>query len=52
MFYRNGRVKRPIDGGGSFRRSVCIDYMYCNADDAIKPVKQTKEGIAAPPARQ
>jgi beta-xylosidase len=27
MFYHNGAVKKPVDGGGSFRRSVCIDYM-------------------------
>jgi arabinoxylan arabinofuranohydrolase len=51
MFYHNGAVKRPVDGGGSFRRSVCIDYMYFNPDGTIKPVVQTKEGVAVPPVK-
>jgi arabinoxylan arabinofuranohydrolase len=50
MFYHNGAVKKPIDGGGSFRRSVCVDYMYYNPDGTIKPVVQTKEGVTVPPA--
>ena len=51
MFYHNGAVKKPVDGGGSFRRSVCIDYMYYNADGTIKPVVQTKEGVTVPPKK-
>ena len=51
MFYHNGAVKRPVDGGGSFRRSVCIDYMYFNPDGTIKPVTQTAEGVSVPPRK-
>ncbi len=51
MFYHNGAVKKPVDGGGSFRRSVCVDYMYYNDDGTIKPVVQTKEGVTVPPAK-
>jgi arabinoxylan arabinofuranohydrolase len=51
MFYHNGAIKRPVDGGGSFRRSVCIDYLYYNPDGTIKPVVQTTQGITVPPVR-
>jgi beta-xylosidase len=51
MFYHNGAVKKPVDGGGSFRRSVCIDYMYYNPDGTIKPVQQTREGVTIPPTK-
>jgi len=49
MFYHNGAIKKQVDGGGTYRRSVCIDYMYYNADGTIVPVKQTKEGVTVPP---
>ncbi len=51
MFYHNGAIKRPVDGGGSFRRSVCIDYLDYNEDGTIKPVVQTRQGITVPPLR-
>jgi beta-xylosidase len=51
MFYHNGAVKKPVDGGGSFRRSVCMDYMYFNDDGTIKPVVQTVEGVTVPPKK-
>ena len=31
--------------GGSFRRSVCIDYLYYNADGTLKRVQMTTEGV-------
>lgn len=41
LFYHNGALK----GGGSHRRSVCIDYLYYNDDGTIKPVKMTTKGV-------
>ncbi len=32
-------------GGGEFRRSVCVDYLYYNADGTIQKVIQTKNGV-------
>ena len=31
--------------GGSFRRSVCIDYLYYNPDGTIKRIVMTTEGV-------
>lgn len=31
--------------GGNFRRSVCIDYLYYNADGTIKKIVQTTTGV-------
>ena len=31
--------------GGSYRRSICIDYMYYNEDGTIQKIIQTKEGV-------
>jgi beta-xylosidase len=42
FFYHNGNLPT----GGSYRRSVCIDYMYYNSDGSIQKVVQTKEGVA------
>ncbi|MEZ2339266.1 glycoside hydrolase family 43 protein [Mucilaginibacter sp. RCC_168] len=42
FFYHNG----ALPGGGSHRRSVCIDYLYYNADDTIKRIIMTSEGVA------
>lgn len=33
--------------GGSYRRSICIDYMYYNEDGTIQKIIQTKEGVKA-----
>ena len=46
FIYHNGSL--PTDGG-SFRRSVCIDYLYYNKDATIKRVVMTTEGVK--PAR-
>lgn len=42
FFYHNGN----LNGGGSHRRSVCIDRLYYNADGTIKPVIMTGEGVS------
>lgn len=46
FIYHNGGVQPD---GGSFRRSVCIDDLYYNADGTIKRIVMTSEG--ASPAR-
>ncbi|MFZ5941768.1 MAG: glycoside hydrolase family 43 protein [Bacteroidota bacterium] len=33
--------------GGSYRRAVCVDYMYYNPDGTIRYIEQTPEGIKA-----
>ena len=33
------------NGGGSFRRSLCVDYLYYNDDCSMKRVIQTSEGV-------
>lgn len=43
FFYHNG----GLPGGGSFRRSVCVDYLYYNADGTLKRVIMTSEGVQA-----
>ncbi|TYZ06514.1 family 43 glycosylhydrolase [Hymenobacter lutimineralis] len=44
--YHNG-ANGPA--GGSFRRSVCVDYLYYNADGTIQKVIMTKAGVAPAP---
>ncbi|HEX8339369.1 MAG TPA: glycoside hydrolase family 43 protein [Tepidisphaeraceae bacterium] len=44
FIYHNGGRQRP-DIGGSFRRSVCVDELFYNADGTMKPVIQTSEGV-------
>ncbi|RSK34580.1 glycoside hydrolase family 43 protein [Hymenobacter metallilatus] len=46
FIYHNGSI--PTDGG-SFRRSVCVDYLYYNKDGTIRRVQMTTEGVQ--PAR-
>jgi len=42
FIYHNG----GMDGnGGSFRRSVCIDYLYYNPDGSIKRIVMTTKGV-------
>ncbi|RZK53836.1 MAG: glycoside hydrolase [Pedobacter sp.] len=40
--YHNGAINND---GGSYRRSVCIDYLYYNKDGTMKRVVMTTEGI-------
>lgn len=42
FIYHNGSI--PTDGG-SFRRSVCIDYLYYNKNGSMKRVVMTSEGV-------
>ncbi|MCX2478622.1 glycoside hydrolase family 43 protein [Pedobacter sp. MC2016-15] len=44
FIYHNGSI--PNDGG-SFRRSVCIDRLYYNADGTMKRIIMTTEGLKA-----
>ena len=43
--YHNG----ALSGGGSFDRSVCLEYLYYNPDGTIQPVFQTTAGVSVPP---
>ncbi|WP_200974507.1 glycoside hydrolase family 43 protein [Echinicola sp. 20G] len=42
FIYHNGSI--PTDGG-SFRRSVCVDYLYYNPDGTMKRIIMTSEGV-------
>ncbi len=42
FIYHNGSIQ---PNGGSFRRSVCIDYLFYNPDGTIKRINMTSEGI-------
>jgi beta-xylosidase len=42
FIYHNGGAP----GGGSYRRSVCIDHLYYNPDGTIRRVKMTSEGVS------
>ncbi|QKG56489.1 family 43 glycosylhydrolase [Hymenobacter sp. BRD128] len=42
FIYHNGGMDTH---GGSFRRSVCIDYLYYNPDGTLKRVQMTTEGV-------
>lgn len=42
FIYHNGGI--PTEGG-SYRRSVCIDYLYYNPDGTIKRIIMTSEGV-------
>jgi beta-xylosidase len=42
FIYHNGGIQPD---GGSFRRSVCIDYLAYNPDGTLKRVVMTSEGI-------
>ncbi len=43
FIYHNGAAP----GGGSWRRSVCVDLLEYNEDGTIKPVVQTSAGVSA-----
>lgn len=42
FIYHNGSI---VPHGASFRRSVCIDYLYYNPDGTMKRVQMTTEGV-------
>ncbi len=41
FFYHNGMLPT----GGSFRRSICVDYLYYNPDGTIQKIVQTVKGV-------
>jgi len=41
FFYHNG----SLPTGGSYRRSICVDYMHYNKDGTIQKIIQTAEGV-------
>ncbi|MBC2607336.1 glycoside hydrolase family 43 protein [Pelagicoccus albus] len=43
FIYHNGGLL----SGGSFRRSVCIDYLYYNEDGTLQKVLPTLEGVSS-----
>ena len=43
FIYHNGAL---TPNGGSFHRSVCIDYLYYNKDNTMKRVVMTSEGVS------
>lgn len=44
FIYHNGSIPTH---GGSFRRSVCIDYLYYNKEGTMKRVIMTSEGVSS-----
>lgn len=50
FFYHTGASQRPMIGG-SYRRAVCIDYLYYEPDGSMRRVVQTTEGLDLLPAR-
>lgn len=42
FFYHNG----VLPTGGSYRRSICVDYMHYNADGTIQKIVETTTGVA------
>jgi len=48
FLYHNGSIQHP-NTGDSYRRSVCIEYLYHNPDGTIRRIAQTTEGVSLPP---
>jgi hypothetical protein len=46
LFYHNSTLSLEGYGPATGRRSICVDEMFYNADGSIRPVIQTKAGIA------
>lgn len=52
FFYHSGMIQfdqgagQGKNGGGSFLRSACVDYLYYNPDGTMKIVIQTTQGVA------
>lgn len=42
FIYHNGALSADA---GSFRRSVCVDYLNYNKDGTIQPIKMTSKGV-------
>ncbi|MDQ8197435.1 hypothetical protein QEH56_04710 [Pelagicoccus enzymogenes] len=48
FLYHNGGIQHP-NTSDSYRRAVCIDYLYHNPDGTLRRVVQTTEGVSVPP---
>jgi len=46
FFYHTGMVQHP-NAGGSYRRSIAIDYLHYNEDGTIRRIVQTTEGVGS-----
>ena len=46
LFYHNAVLTIDGHAGAIGRRSVCVDKLEYNPDGTMKPVEQTKEGVA------
>ncbi len=44
FFYHTGMMQHP-NTGGSYRRSMAIEYLHYNEDGTIKKINQTSEGV-------
>jgi hypothetical protein len=42
FIYHNGALSADA---GSFRRSVCVDYLTYNPDGSLQPVRMTSAGV-------
>lgn len=51
FFYHDGSTSLNGLPGGDVRRSVCLEYLYFNADGSIQPITQTSQGVSVPPSR-
>ena len=54
LFYHNATLTLVEDGRtwgpDTGRRSVCLDYLYYNADGTLQFINQTSEGVTVMPA--
>ncbi len=49
LFYHNATLAIGDQKGATGRRAVAVDYLRYDKDGLIVPVKQTVEGVSAPP---
>lgn len=47
FIYHDGSYSRNGEPGGDCRRSVCVEYLYFNADGTIRPIPLTQEGLSS-----
>ena len=53
FFYHTGGMQHntKLGSGSSYRRAVCVDYLYYNRDGTIQRVNMSSEGTDLPPAK-
>jgi beta-xylosidase len=49
FFYHNAALTIGDQKGGLGRRAVAVEHLHYNADGTMRPVRQTREGVSAPP---